>query len=257
MSYPFSTIGLPPDAGPAEVDAAYEDFKARAGSMTVGDAARLEEAFLEAKRIVAERDPSYLPHGAEYPNPWREPSKESATGPGTSDRSAPPQPPAAAMPSPDVLATTLLGFLRQAPDLDALIVMLRPVRGWMDADTRNGADRHLREWLADGGDLSAAQVVRLARLFDWQPETKPMQAPDRDTAWRERVRQAFQIMAPPPPEATDALGRTFLIVGGIAGVGLMLLLAPKILGGSVRVLIPLAIAGLAAWVLIRWAKKKP
>ena len=62
-------------------------------------------------------------------------------------------------------------------------------------------------------------------------------------------------MAPPPPEATAALGRTFLIVGGVAGVGLMLLLAPKILGGGLRLLIPLAIAGLAAWVLIRWAKK--
>ncbi len=221
--------------------------------MTVAEAARLEEAFLEARRIVAERDPSFLPHGTDYPNPWREPAADASP---TNDGPPLRLPSAAPLPSPDMLATTLLGFVRQAPDFDALLVMLRPVKGWLDADTRAGADRHLRDWLADGGDLSAAQVVRLARLFDWQPETKPVQSADRDGLWRERVRQAYQIVAPPPPEATDALGRAFLIVGGVAGVGLALLLLPKILGGSVRVLIPLVLAGLAAWVLIRWSKRQ-
>jgi hypothetical protein len=253
MSYPFSTIGLPPDAGPAEVDAAYEAFKARAGSMTVAEAARLEEAFLEAKRIVAERDPSYLPYGTDYPNPWREaPKADGATPP-----AEPPSAPASApLPSADMLATTLLGLVRQAPDFEALLVALRPVKGWMDAGTRAGADRHLREWLADGGDLSAAQVVRLARLFDWSEQSPVWQSPDRDAAWRERMRQANAIMAPPPAEATDKLGRIFLIVGGVAGVGLALLLLPRLLGGGFRILVPLAIAGLAAWLLIRWGKQR-
>jgi hypothetical protein len=153
-----------------------------------------------------------------------------------------------------VLATTILGLVRQAPDFADFATALGRVRAWGDAATREGADRYLRDWMVDGGQLTPLQVVRLARAFDWQPESPPLQDADRDQYWRQIVRQAHAIVSPPDPAYTGSIGRAFLVVGAVAGLGLAALLLPRVMAGGLRILIPVALAAIAAWVLIRWRR---
>lgn len=250
MSWPWSTIGLPPDATLTEVESAYQRWRQNARRVDdPQDYERMERAFAAAMDSAGERDPSYLPHGSQYPDPWRDGNAEPGTMPAPTD-SIEHKP----VPSADVLATSILGLIRQCPDWDALVVAMTPVRGWRDAQAREGADRYLRDWLVDGGQLSANQVVRLARLYDWTPETQPLQDPERDTVWRHIVKTAYAEVAPPDPAYTNAIGRAFIGVAIALGLVLGVLLLPKLLAGGFRVLIPLILAAACAWILIRWRR---
>lgn len=251
MSWPWSTIGLPDDATPAEIRAAFEAWKRKLEAGEVAGSARdtfeIERAFETAIELAGERDPSHL-DASQYPDPWRDPDAPSAAQP---PALRPEHPPLA---SADVLATTILGLVRQSADFDDFAAALGRVRAFDDAATREGADRCLRDWLVDGGSLTPLQVVRLARVFGWQPETAPLQEVDRDDVWRSLVRQAHAIVSPPDPEYTEHIGRTFLIVGAVAAVLLAALLLPRVLASGLRILVPIVLAGIAAWVLIQWRR---
>lgn len=255
MAWPWDLIGLPPDATASEVDAAYQRWRAQARR---GDDPqlyeRMEQAFTAALDAAGERDPSYLPHGADYPNPWRDEGAAAAEERGEAASSQDPRPDSLPPASPDVLATSILGLLRQAPDFDALLVAMTPVRGWRDPATRRAADARLRDWLVEGGQLSAAQVVRLSRLFDWTPQSEPLQDAERDAEWRRLLRLAHAELAPPDPAYTNAIGRTFLAIAIGFGVLLALLILPRILAGGVKLLIPILLAAACAWLLIRWRR---
>lgn len=252
MSWPWSTIGLPADATPTEIRAAFERWRRDLDEGKVQGSARetfeIERAFETALQLAEERDPSHLDAG-QYPDPWRDADAPVAAQPPALQPEHPP------LASADVLATTILGLVQQSPDFDAFASALARVRAFADPATREGADRYLRDWLVDGGRLTPLQVVRLARVFDWQPESKPLQDPDRDFDWRGIVRSAHAIVAPPDPAYTGSIGRMFLLVGGVAGVLLALLLLPRVMAGGARILIPVAFAALCAWLLIRWRRK--
>jgi hypothetical protein len=249
MSWPWTTISLPEDSTPAEIRAAHEAWRTRReGARPDPSDAEIDRAFSVALEMAEERDPSHL-HPSQYPDPWRPadaPAEASAL-----PALRPEHPP---RPSADVLATTLLGMVRQAPDFEAFTTALARVHAWRDADARSGADLYLRDWLVDGGELTPLQVVRLARAFDWQPTTPALQSPERDLDWRRVIKQAYDIVAPPDPAYTGSIGRSFLVVGAVAGVGLALLLLPRVMSGGLRILIPVALAALCAWALIRWKR---
>ena len=248
MSWPWSTIGLSDDASPSEIRAALARWRGRQdGTDDAEHRALIERAFDAALLIADERDPSYLQPGSEYPNPWRDKDASAGTPPK-------PQLEHPLVPSADVLATSLLGLVRTAPDFDALAVAMTPLRAWRDPSVRAGADRYLRDWLADGGQLQPAQVVRLARLFDWNPQTAAVQEPDRDAAWRHIVSSAYAIVAPPDPAYTNAMGRGFLVVGAVAAIGLAVVILPRILAGGARLLLPILFAAGCAYFFIRWRK---
>ncbi len=248
MSWPWTTISLPEDSTPAEIRAAHQAWRARReGARPDPSDQEIDRAFMVALEMAEERDPSHL-DPSQYPDPWRDAAAADAPA---EPALRPEHPP---LPSADVLATTLLGMVRQAPDFEAFTTALARVQAWRDGETRTGADRHLREWLVDGGELTPLQVVRLARVFDWQPTSPALQAPDRDLDWRRVVKQAYDVVAPPDPAYTGSIGRTFLVVGGVAGVALALLLLPRVMSGSLRILIPVALAALCAWALIRWKR---
>ena len=251
MSWPWSTIGLPDDATPAEIRAAFEAWKKKleAGEVTgsARDTFEIERAFETAIELAEERDPSHL-DASQFPAPWRD---ANAPTPDQPPALRPEHPP---LPSADVLATTILGLVRQAPDFADFATALGRVRAWADAATREGADRYLRDWMVDGGQLTPLQVVRLTRAFDWQPDTPPLQDADRDQYWRQIVRQAHAIVSPPDPAYTGSIGRAFLVVGAVAGLGLAALLLPRVMAGGLRILIPVALAALCAWALIKWRR---
>lgn len=251
MSWPWSTIGLPADATPTEVRAAFERWKAELDAGKVQGSARetfeIERAFETALQLAEERDPSHL-DASQYPDPWRD---AGAAPPERQPALQPEHPP---LPSADVLATTVLGLVRQSADFNDFAAALARVRAFGDAATREGADRYLRDWLVDGGQLTPLQVVRLARAFDWQPDSPPLQGGDRDEYWRSIVRQAHAIVSPPDPAYTGNIGRVFLIIGAVAGVLLAALLLPRVMAGGLRILIPVVLAAIAAWVLIKWKR---
>ena len=248
MSWPWSTISLPADSTPAEIRAAHEAWRARReGARPDPSDAEIDRAYVMALEMAQQRDPSHL-HHSQYPDPWRNAdAAESAAVPAL-DPAHPP------LPTADVLATTILGLVRQAPDFEAFTAALIRVHAWSDSAARNGADCQLRDWLVDGGQLSPLQVVRLARIFDWQPTSLALQPPERDLDWRRVVKQAYDVVAPPDPAYTGAIGRYFLIAGAIAGGGLALLLLPRIMSGGLRILIPVVLAAVCAWALIRWKR---
>lgn len=249
MSWPWSTISLPEDSTPAEIRAAHAAWRSRReGARPDPSDAEIDRAFLVALEMAEQRDPSHL-DPSQYPDPWRD-GEQSPAAP-AEPALHPEHPPQA---DADILATTLLGMVRQAADFEDFTRALARVPAWRNGETRDAADRHLRDWLADGGQLAPLQVVRLARVFDWQPTTPALQSPDRDLDWRRVVKQAYDIVAPPDPVYTGSIGRGFLIAGAVAGVGLALLLLPRILSGGLRILIPVALAALCAWALIRWKR---
>jgi hypothetical protein len=251
MSWPWTTISLPEDSTPAEIRAAHAAWRSRReGARPDPSDPEIDRAFIVALEMAEERDPSHL-DPSQYPNPWRATDEHAAPGAPQAPALRPEHPP---VPSADVLATTLLGMVRQAPDFEAFTTALARVQAWRDFDTRVGADRQLRDWLTDGGELTPLQVVRLARVFDWQPTSAALQSPERDLDWRRLVKQAYDIVAPPDPAYTGSIGRSFLVVGAVAGVGLALLLLPRVMSGSLRILIPVALAALCAWALIRWRR---
>ena len=49
-----------------------------------------------------------------------------------------------------------------------------------------------------------------------------LQSPERDLDWRRVVKQAYDVVAPPDPAYTGSIGRGFLVVGAVTGVGLAL-----------------------------------
>ena len=248
MSWPWSTISLPEDSTPAEIRAAHEAWRARReGARPDPSDAQIDRAYVMALEMAQQRDPSHL-HPSQYPDPWRSADAPETPGVPALDPAHPP------VPSADVLATTILGLVRQAPDFEAFTTALIRVHAWGDADARTGADRQLRDWLVDDGQLSPLQVVRLARVFDWNPTSPALQAPERDLDWRRVVKLAYDVVAPPDPAYTGAIGRYFLIAGAIAGGGLALLLLPRIMSGGLRILIPVVLAAVCAWVLIRWKR---
>jgi len=246
MSWPWSTIGLPEDATPIEIRGAYGKWQESVGDQKTDDERLIERAFEAALQLADERDPSFLPPGSDYPNPWRDPD-----APETLPVPHPAHPPVA---SADMLATALLGLARSSPDFDALCTGVGNLRAWRDAHARNGADLVLREWLIDNNDLDAAKVVRLARLFDWNPQTPSIQDADRDAQWRQLISAAYAQIAPPDAGFTHSMGRGFLMVGAIAAVGLALVILPRIMAGGGRLLIPLLFAGACAYFLIRWKR---
>ena len=246
MSWPWSTIGLPEDATPSEIRSAYKNWQERPAEQKTDDDTLIQRAFEAAQQMAEDRDPSFLPPGSDYPNPWRDPDVQQNL-PATQ----PAHPPVA---SGDMLATSLLGLARTSADFTALCDAVGNLRAWRDAHARNGADLILREWLIDNNDLNAAQIVRLARLFDWNPQTPSIQDSERDAQWRDLVGNAYAAMAPPDPQFTNSMGRGFLMVGAVAAVGLSLLILPRILAGGGRLLIPLLFAGACAYFLIRWKR---
>ncbi len=248
MSWPWSTIGLPDDATPSEIRAAHATWRARTDAAMDGEhRALIDRAFDAALAIAEERDPSYLEPGSDYPNPWRDADAPAGRAPAPQLEHPP-------VPSADVLATSLLGLVRTAPDFDALAVAMTPLRAWRDAQARTGADKYLREWLVDGGQLQPAQVVRLARLFDWNPQTAAVQERERDAEWRHIVSSAYAIVAPPDPAYTNAMGKSFLVVGAVAAIGLALFMLPRILAGGGKLLLPILLAAGCAYFFIRWRK---
>ncbi|MBK8070133.1 MAG: hypothetical protein IPK27_21730 [Rhodanobacteraceae bacterium] len=251
MSWPWSTIGLASDATPAEIRAAFEAWKRKLDAGEVPGSARdtfeIERAFETAIELAEERDPSHL-DASQYPDPWRDPDAPPAAQP---PALRPEHPPLA---SADVLATTVLGLVRQAADFNDFATALGRVRAFADPATREGADRYLRDWMVDGGQLSPLQVVRLARAFGWEPESPPLQPHDRDSQWRQIVHQAYAIVSPPDPAYTGSIGRAFLVVGAVAGLGLAALLMPRVMAGGLRILIPVALAAICAWALIKWRR---
>jgi hypothetical protein len=247
MSWPWSTIGLPDDATPAEIRSAHQSWREQNSAADSAAAAAIDRAFSVALEMAEERDPSHL-HHSQFPDPW---SDRDAANSATLPALRPDHPPQA---SADVLATALLGLARQAPDFEAFTVALSRLHAWRDAATRRGADGNLREWLVDGGDLPPLHVVRLSRVFDWTPSSPALQTPERDLEWRRLVKYAFDQVAPPDPAYTGSVGRGFLLVGTVAGIGLALLLLPRILAGGVRLLIPIVFAAACAWLLIRWRR---
>ncbi len=249
MSWPWSTIGLPEQSTPAEIRAARQSWLEQQGPDSDPDQRKhIERAFDLALEIAEQRDPSHL-HHSEFPDPWKD---SDAPAQDQLPALRPEHPP---LPSADMLATTVLGLVRQAPDFDAFAAALSRVHAWRDDQTRRGADGYLRDWLVDGGQLSPIQIVRLARAFDWTPDSEPLQDEQvRDMDWRRIVSHAHHIVAPPDPAYTGSIGRGFLMAGGIAAVALMLLLLPRVMAGGVRILIPIAFAALCAWLLIRWRR---
>lgn len=248
MSWPWSTIGLSEHATPAEIRAARENWRShQSPAEDSAEHEHIERAFEAALELAQQRDPSHL-HHSQFPDPWAD-----------GDRTSPPQLPALRPEHPplsdaETLTNTLKDLVHQAPDFEAFAIALGRIPAWRDAETRLGADAHLREWLVAGSGLTPLQVVRLARAFGWTPESPPLQAPERDLDWRRVVSQAYNIVAPPDAAFTGSIGRGFLIAGGVAAVGLSLLLLPRVMSGGVRLLIPVAFAALCAWLLIRWRK---
>lgn len=248
MSWPWSTIGLTEQATPTEIRAALENWRShQSPEEDSADHEHIERAFEAALELAQQRDPSHL-HHSQFPNAWAD-----------NDQAPPPQLPALRPEHPpqsdaETLASTLQELVRQSPDFEAFAIALARIPAWRNAETRRGADAQLREWLVDGSGLTPLQVVRLARAFSWTPESSPLQVPERDLDWRRVVSQAYNIVAPPDPAYTGSIGRGFLIAGGVAAVGLSLLLLPRVMSGGVRLLIPVAFAALCAWLLIRWRK---
>lgn len=248
MSWPWSTIGLPEHATPAEIRAAEQNWRRHhADTQDPAERAKIEWAFELALQAAEQRDPSHLHHSG-YPDPWVDSAQQT---PAQLPALNPEHPPLACA---DVLATTILGLVRQSPDFDAFVVALARVHAWRDDQARSGADRNLRDWLVDGGQLNPLQVVRLARIFNWTPESTPLQEPVQDLDWRRIVSEAYHIVAPPDPGYTGSIGRGFLVAGGVAAVALTLLLLPRVMAGGIRILIPVALAALCAWLLIRWRR---
>ncbi|GEM_PF-1628018 len=252
MSWPWTTIGLPEDATPTEIRTAFDAWKQLLAEGKVAGSARdsfeIERAFEVALEMAEQRDPSHL-HHSQFPDAWRKPDATPSNAPIALNPEHPP------LPSADVLATSLLGLIKQSADFSDLTAALARIRGWQDSDARNGADRFLREWLVDGGELTPIQVVRLARIFDWQPSSPTLQSPERDLDWRRVVKAAYDIIAPPDPAYTGAIGRGFLMVAAVAGIGLAALLLPRIMGGGgLRILIPVVFAAACVWLLIRWRR---
>lgn len=251
MSWPWSTIGLPADASMTEIRAAFERWKRDLDEGKVQGSARetfeIERAFETALQLAEERDPSHL-DASRYPDPWRDRDVPAAARPPALQAEHPP------LASADVLATTIFGLVRQSADFEVFAAALGRVRAFADPATREGADRTLREWLVDDGQLSPLQVVRLARAFGWQPDSPPLQVPERDQQWRSLVHRAHAIVSPPDPVYTNSIGRAFLAVGVVAGIGLAALLLPRVLAGGLRILIPVVLAAICAWVLIKWKR---
>lgn len=248
MSWPWSTISLPEDSTPAEIRAAHQAWRERReGARPDPSDAQIDRAYVVALELAEQRDPSHL-HPSQYPDPWRNADAEIPAGVPAVDPAHPP------LPSADVLATTILGLVRQEPDFAAFTTALCRIHAWGDPHARSGADRQLRDWLVDGGQLSPLQIVRLARVFDWQPGSASLQSPEQDLDWRRLVKQAYDVVAPPDRAYTGAIGRYFLIAGAIAGGGLALLLLPRVMAGGLRILIPVALAAVCAWALIRWKR---
>lgn len=248
MSWPWSTISLPEDSTPAEIRAAHQAWRGRReGARPDPSDAEIDRAFLVALELAEDRDPSHL-HHSQFPDPWRPADASTPALPPSLSPDHAPRPPS------ELLGQTLLDLVQNAPDFAAFTDALLRVRAWRDAQARSGADLHLREWLAAGGQLSPLQIVRLARVFDWQPTTPALQTPERDREWRRLVKYAYDIVAPPDPVYTSNVGHIFLGVAAIAGVGLAVLLLPRVMAGGLRILIPVALAALCAWALIRWRR---
>ena len=123
MSWPWSTIGLPEQSTPAEIRAARESWLAQQGAESDPDERKhIERAFHLALEIAEQRDPSHL-HHSEFPDPWKD---SDAASPGQLPALRPEHPP---LPSADMLATTVLGLVRQSPDFDAFAAALSRVLG--------------------------------------------------------------------------------------------------------------------------------
>jgi hypothetical protein len=249
MAWPWDVIGLRPDATPREVEDAWSAWRATARESDDPEAfRRMAEAFEAASQLAAERDPSHLPAEA-YPDPWDRPADEQRGGGQTlpalaeDTRSA-----------DEKLAETILTLTRAAGDFDELALAVQRLGAWHDHRTRSGAERLLRDAIAGGEGLRNIEIVRISRLFDWQPDSPPMQALEEHRRWRARVQAAWQEFAPPDPAYTEGIGRTFLLLAGIAGALLALLILPRLLAGSLGILIPIALAALCAWLLIQWKR---
>lgn len=243
-NWPWSQLNLPADASEDEVQAAWQKWRAGARPSDPGYA-DTERAFAAAFEQAAGR-PAFIPRPKPAPpqddadrepkSPWGAQHQPSSTHDATSE-----------------LARDLLDRAEAAADYDDFIVRVNRLSLWTQADVRAATDLQVRELLLDR-PARAAAIVRMSRMFDWQPESPPLQSPERDERWRSLVRAAWQEFAPPDPAYTGNLGRVFLIVGAVLAVLLSLLILPRVLSGSVGILIPLAFAALCAFVLIQWKR---
>jgi hypothetical protein len=250
MAWPWDVIGLRPDATPREVEDAWSAWRATARESDDPEGFRRKaEAFEAAIQRAAERDPSHLPAGA-YPDPWDRPADEPTDDTGE----VPPALPEDTRSEDEKLAQQILTLTRAAEDFDELALAVQRFGAWHDRGTRTGAERLLRDAIVGGESLRSIEIVRISRLFDWQPESPPMQPLDEHRLWKARVHEAWQEYAPPDPAYTEGIGRTFLLVAGIAGALLSLLILPRVLAGGIGILIPIAFAALCAWLLIKWKR---
>lgn len=243
--WPWSQLKIPADSSADAVQAAFEHW--RAGSRPTDPGyADMERAFSAAfeqagrPAFQPRATPAQSPQGSgpEAPSPWGRTEQQPAT---------------LARDAASELAGDLLERAEAAADFDDFVGRVNRLSLWTQADVRADTDLQVRELLLDR-PARAAAIVRLSRIFDWQPESKPLQTPERDQRWRELVRAAWAEFAPPDPAYTGNLGRVFLIVGAILAVLLSLLILPRLLAGSVGILIPLVFAALCAFVLIQWKR---
>lgn len=239
MAWPFSTLGLPDDATPLEVQKAWNAWRASARRADdPAGYAQMEQAFAAAQQQAAERDPSRLPADS-YPDPWAPSAADAAS--------------AAVSPIPSP-SEQLLSLVRAAGDYESFVHAVAGLRAWQDPAQRSAVDLAIRQQIADGAALSAGELVRLSRLFDWQPTTPARQDAADDQRWRQRVGAAWAEFAPPDPAYTNRLGHVFLGLGALLTVGLGLLILPRLLHGGIGLLIPLLFALGCAVVLIKWKR---
>jgi hypothetical protein len=207
MAWPWDTLGLREDATPLEVQKAWNAWRARSRPADDPEAyARMEQAFAAAQERAADRDPSRLP-AASYPVAWSDATSAPANAPAATEL----------LPAEE-LVQALLIHVRNATDYEAFAHAIVSLNAWRDPQVRAAADCDLREQIAAGVMFSSGEIVRLSRLFEWQPESMPLQPADRDQRWRQRVQLAWAELAPPDAAYTSNLGRVFLGAAILAGL---------------------------------------
>lgn len=229
--WPWNLLQLPADAGEAEVQAAWQRWRAGARPSDPGYA-EMERAFTAAFEQSAGRP---------------------AQRPGAVARSDPAPlvvaPPAAVPHGEPDLAHALLELAESARDFDDFLGRVRQLPLGSTSQTAELTDRQLRDLLLQRSARPVA-IVRLSRYFNWQPDSPPLQAPESDRQWRALMRSAWAEFAPPDPGYTSDLGRIFLLIGGVLAVLVLLLILPRLMAGSIGLLIPLAFAAVCACALI-------
>lgn len=227
--WPWNVLHLPANASEAEVQSAWQRWRAGARPSDPGYA-EMERAFAAAFEQTAGRPA--MPASTVSP---LDPPNASSAAPSSQDQYE--------------VAHELLDRAESARDFEDFVARVRQLPLWTSTQTAELTDRQMRDLLLQRPARPVA-IIRLSRFFNWQPDSPPLQAPESDRQWRALMRSAWAEFAPPDPGYTSDLGRIFLLIGGILAVLVLLLILPRLLAGSIGLLIPLAFAAVCACALI-------